>query len=63
MFLQSHSVNTPIVSCAINLLQQEESQSQSEKIAQCERAFNILVKLRKVLTFKLKLILKLFQNT
>ena len=31
MLSQSHSVNTSIESCTIHLLQQEESQSQSEK--------------------------------
>ena len=37
MLSQSHSVNTSIESCTTHLLRQEESQSQSDKNAQCER--------------------------
>ena len=41
MLLQSHSVNTSIESCATHLLWWEESQSQSEKNAQCEWALSV----------------------
>ena len=41
MLSQSHSVNTSIESCTTYLLPQEESQSQSEKIVQYERALRI----------------------
>ena len=39
VFVQSHNVNTSIESCATHLLRKDESQSQSEKNAQCERIF------------------------
>ena len=41
MLSESHSVNTSIKSCATHLLQQEESQSQSEKNTLCERALKL----------------------
>ena len=37
MLSQSHSVNTSIESCTSHLLPKEESQSQSDKFAECER--------------------------
>ena len=40
MLSQPHCVNTSIESCTTHLLRQEESLSQSEKIAQCERALS-----------------------
>ena len=38
LFVKNSSVNTSFESCTTHLLRQEESQSQSEKNAQCELA-------------------------